>query len=108
MKTIKYDVWSLDVWGNEEDGFDVNDRSCYERGVEFPTTHNVYNKGTEAEFSHNYPSDQQILETLQEIGFLKDRCTLADITIDGESDNTMYLEDSKTGFPICQLEHVED
>ena len=108
MRTVKYDVWSLDVWGNVKDGFGVNDRSCYRRGVEFPTTHNVYNAGTENEFSNDWPSDQQILETLQEIGFLNDRCALADITIDGESEYTMYIEESETGFPICQLEYVED
>lgn len=27
MATAKWTVWSLDVWGNSEDGFEVNDRS---------------------------------------------------------------------------------
>lgn len=108
QRTVRYDVWSLDVWGNENDGFNVNDRSCFERGMEFPTTHVVYNEGTEGEFSDDWLSDQQILETLQEIGFLSDKCTLADLTIDGESESSLYIEESANGFPICQLEHVRD
>lgn len=103
---VKYDVWSLDVWGNEEDRFEVNDRSCYLREAEFPTTHEIYNQGTEQEFSDDWPTDAQILETLQEIGFLAEKCTLDDIDIDGESEYSLYISEERNGFPLCQLERV--
>lgn len=34
MKT--YTLWSYDVLGNEEDGFDVNDRCCLDREFVIP------------------------------------------------------------------------
>lgn len=30
MEWAYYDVWTLDVWGNAKDGFEVNDRSSLE------------------------------------------------------------------------------
>jgi len=108
MKTVKYDVWSLDVWGNEEDGFDVNDKSCFQRGVEFPTYPQGYNKGTPREFWEHWPSDQQIIDTLIEIGFLNPDVKLSDIDIDGDPQYSLYLEELSNGFPICQLEFVKD
>lgn len=108
MKTVKYDVWSLDVWGNEEDGFDVNDRSCFQCEVEFPTTHEIYNEGTDREFSDDWPTDQQIIDTLIEIGFLNTDVKLEDITIDGENDFSLYLDQAENGFPICQLDYVKE
>lgn len=108
MKTVKYDVWSLDVWGNEQDGFDVNDRSCFQRAVEFPTTHKVYNQGTPREFSDDWPTDEQIIQTLIDIGYLVDNATMTDIQIDGEPDSSLWIEDTKDGFPICQLEYVDN
>jgi hypothetical protein len=106
-KIIKYDVWSLDILGNAKDGWDMNDRSCHARAVEFPTTHEVYNRGTEAEFSTDHPTDQQILDTLIEIGYFNNSATLDTITIDGECEFSLWLEQSADGFPVCQLDRVE-
>ena len=30
------EIWTYDVWGNEEDGYDVNDKSCRDRQYEIP------------------------------------------------------------------------
>lgn len=108
MKIVRYDVWSLDVWGNEQDGFQVNDRSCFARDVEFKTHPRGYNRGTDGEFWSHWPSDLQVLNRLKEIGFMKDHITLDDILIDGEYEYSLYIEDSETTEPICQLEFVED
>jgi len=107
MRTKKYDVWSFDVWGNETDGFQINHRSCFQRAVEFPTTHRVFNQGALREFSTDNPSNEQILDTLIEIGFLISGVQLDEIEIDGESDFSLWIEDATNGFPICQLEFVE-
>ena len=108
MKTVKYDVLSLDVWGNEQDGFDVNDRSCFQRGVEFPTTEEKYYSHMTGNSVEYWPSDQQIIDTLIEIGFLNPDVKLSDIDIDGDPQYSLYLDDSSNGFPICQLEFVKD
>ena len=103
-KTVKYDVWSLDVWGNTDEGYSINDRSCFSRDVEFPTTHNIYNEGTKQEFSDDWPTNKQIIDTLKEIGFLSDDADVSNIDIDGNYEYSLYLEDSTDGYPICQLE----
>lgn len=108
MKAVKYDVWGLDVWGNEEDGFDVNDRSCFQRNVEFPTTHMVYNIGTTREFCTDWPTNKQVVDTLIEIGFLKMGTTIDDVDIDGDPCYSLYIEESVNGYPICNLELVEN
>jgi hypothetical protein len=36
MKTITASLWSYDVWGNELEGYDVNDRCCLDRAIEVP------------------------------------------------------------------------
>ena len=107
-KTVKYDVWSLDVWRNETDGFDVNDRSCFQRDVEFPTTHKTYNEGTPQEFSDNWPTDQQIIDKLIEIGYFKGSVKLADVDIDGDPNYSLYIDDSKNGRPLCQIENSDN
>jgi len=102
----KYNVWSLDVWGNDEDGFTINDRNCFRRNVEFPTYPQGYNRGTDREFWAHWPSDKQIVQKLIDIGFLKNGVTIDDLDIDGEYEFCLYIDDSKNGFPICQLEYV--
>lgn len=107
QKTVKYDVWSLDIWGNAKDGWDMNDRSCHARAVEFPTTHKVFNEGKESEFSTDHPTGQQILDTLIEIGYFNESATTDTITIDGDCEHSLWLEQSADGYPVCQLEYME-
>ena len=45
QKTVKYDVWSLDIWGNAKDVRDMNDRSCHQRAVELHKKHEVFKEG---------------------------------------------------------------
>lgn len=97
-----YTLWSYDVWGNAEDGYEVNDRSAYCRDLEIETTHNVYNKGTDAEFSDDLPSDRQILDALQREYFRND-VTLDKLEIDGD-DQSIYITAARDGRPICGLE----
>lgn len=108
MKTVKYSVWNLDVWGNEEEGFDVNDRGCYQRAVEFPTTHEIYNEGTDGEFAEDWANNKQIIDTLIEIGYLRCNCIPSDFVIDGDITSSLYVNDAENGCPICQLEYIVD
>jgi len=37
------EVWTYDVWGNEDDGYEVNDRCCVERAAEIPAVLTISN-----------------------------------------------------------------
>lgn len=40
-----YTLWSYDVWGNEEDGWEVNDRCALDRNLELPSTNSTDEEG---------------------------------------------------------------
>ena len=97
MKTIEttWELWSYDVWGNAVDGYEVNDRSCFDR--EYPLTLKVEtnNPGNPQEFLSAYPSDKQIREALG--------CASAyRIELEGD-DMTIYVNRSRDGYPLGEL-----
>jgi hypothetical protein len=85
---------SYDVWGNEKDGYEVND--VY-RGLDAviyaPITR--YNVGTAHEFRAAYPNDKQIREALG----IRPRVRL---DIEGD-DLTIYVNRARDGYPIGEL-----
>jgi hypothetical protein len=83
MKYRKYSLWSYDVWGNAEDGYDVNDRSCYDRSFVVACPRHVFNEGTPQEFD-TYPVPDSVIEEV--FG--------EDPDIDGEDDFTLYAADA--------------
>jgi hypothetical protein len=101
MKNNSYELWFYDVWGNEEDGFEVNDRHCASRDFVIPTMPKTYNKGTPRQFTDFVPSDKEILTVLVSAGELKESALYANITIDGD-DETIYLTEDN-GCPLCEL-----
>lgn len=82
----RFRVWSLDVWGNEDDGFDVNDRAS----VGYIT------------LAEDMTS-RQILEALEEAGFLKTGSAAVGM-VDGEWDYTLNVCKTRTQWPWLQLE----
>jgi len=107
MKIVKYDVWSLDVWGNEVDGFDVNDRCCVSRSLKFPTTHKIYNQGKPSEFSDDWPTNQQIIDTLKDAAIMSAIVKPEDVEIDGDPNYSLCIDDKNNGCPLWQLELTE-
>lgn len=89
-----WECWTYDVWGNEKDGFEVNDR--YKQG-EFTLRVPVerHNIGTEREFSSAYPTDKQIRECLG----IKPRFRLE---IDGD-DMSYYVRHERSGYPLGEM-----
>lgn len=61
--TTKWETYDYDVWGNERDGWDVNDTL---RGatVKLRLKVEVNNRGTPQEFLSAYPTDRQIRSAL--------------------------------------------
>ena len=79
-----WDVFTLDVWGNERDGFEVNDRSrC--GTITLPPN----------------PSNPQILSALRTAGLI--RRYLKTLTIDGDP-STITIDCARTGRPGLHLE----
>lgn len=82
----RWKVYSLDVWGNEEDGFEVNDR-CNAGTIETsddPPDAEVWCALIEAHIAHNAPISRAAFDA---------------------SDNTFIsIDDSETGRPVFQLE----
>ena len=96
MKTTIKTTWEIatyDVWGNAQDGYDVN--YVYRGGeIEFTLETQTANAGMPGEFQHASPKDKQIREAF---GIGKTR-----IETDGD-DLTIYVNRSRDGYPIGAL-----
>lgn len=82
----KWLVWSLDVWGNKRDGFEVNDRS--KRGFII---------------AEEFADDRKIIRALKRGGFLYNRSHYSSFSIDGD-DRSLHIYWTKTDEPLLQLE----
>ena len=82
-------VWGLDVWGNDEDGYDVNDRS------EIKTIAIIEDAG-----------DQEIIRTLAIEGILRVGTSLSEVSIGGD-DMIITVDETENGKPILTLEKGE-
>ena len=100
MNTQKqvWDLWSYDVWGNADDGYDVNDRHCLNREIEIEVKEERYNIGTEQEFGDFIPTDEQMHEIISEYFDVK----LSDLEFDGD-DMVCYINLEKDAYPLCEL-----
>jgi hypothetical protein len=76
MEKKNYRLYTYDVWGNEKDGYEVND--CFK-------TSEVYE-------IDNDLSDKDLIKSLKTQGLIKKGIHAKSITIDGEPDYTFYFE----------------
>lgn len=84
-KTKTFTVYTLDVWGNADDGWDVNDRS----------------KAGTIDLDPDAP-DAEILRALMDAGFVNGDA-LKFGTLEGD-DGMIFLDDSRDGCPVLHLE----
>ena len=101
MKNNNYELWFYDVWGNEQEGFSVNDRHCVNRDFTIPTMPKTYNRGKPRQFTDFVPSNKEVLTALVKAGELKPSALTAEIEFDGDGE-TIYLTD-EIGCPLCEL-----
>lgn len=87
--TEKFDLIDYDVWGNEEDGFEVNDLFYIERGLEFEEV-----------------TKESVLAMLKEVDYLKDHVTLDMLDIELEEFH-IYVNESHTSRPLCEFRKVD-
>jgi len=98
-KTIKtsWKIRTYDVWGNERDGYDVNDSYVVDRNYPLTLAVTVNNQGTAQEFLSAYPTDRQIRKALD----------LRSIQLDLEGDDLIiYVNRSSNGYPCGELHCV--
>jgi len=74
-----YEIISYEVWGNPKDGWEVNDAHYTDSKIEIPEN----------------STDLEILNLLKGGGLVKDDITLNDISIDGESEYSFYVNDDR-------------
>lgn len=80
-------LWSLDVLGNDDDGYEVNDRCCLDRAFELPED----------------ATDAQIVNALRENHYLSGWVKTSHIEIGGD-DLVIDVDWAKTGRPLFTLE----
>ena len=85
MSNTTYKVCTLDVWGNSEDGFDVNDQFA----------------AGSIELSAEM-SDSEILQKLADEGFLTANAVDCG-EIDSSDDLFMTVQDKEDGRPVLDL-----
>jgi hypothetical protein len=99
MPTIKINTqWQAnlyDVWGNENDGYQVNHVFKGEL-VNIVIELTCHNQGTDREFYSGSPTDLQIKHALG----IKPRVKIEDNTC---AENTYYPEHASTGYPLGEL-----
>ena len=104
---VRYQVLSLDVWGNARDGFEINAVYRTRDEVECTAVLKRYNEGRPGEFYQYEPLDKYMVRALKEAGLLRKGTHVSSLAIDGENDATLYIEDARTGEPLWHLECLE-
>jgi hypothetical protein len=96
-KIRSFEIWTYDVWGNAEDGFEVNDLTCIDRNYKIRCKAQTYNVGTPHQFTVYEVTDAQIKRVAREVfGF---RCEL---DIDGD-DRCIYVRRAKDWYPLFEM-----
>jgi hypothetical protein len=88
---MEYKVYTYDLWGNERDGFEVND---------------VYGTDLIAEINEDM-TDKQIIQELKGIGLLKKTCKDSEFHIYGDFNYELYIEYPEFK-PLCELRLIND
>ena len=70
-----YKLYTYDVWGNEEDGYEVNNVYATDRVIYLPSD----------------PSDKDILDALRRAGEIRKGVRSNLVQIEGESGYTLYI-----------------
>lgn len=92
-KYYMYDLYDYEVWGDVEDGFQVN---------------NVFHTVSDICFAESVVmDDKKLIKALKKLGFIKKGIHTKSIEIDGEPEFTLYFNDVRhevSGFcPAFEL-----
>lgn len=86
--TQLWTIWSLDVWGNAKDGFEVNDRCAIDRAFELPLD----------------ATDDQIIKALRAANILNPKQRPCRYEVDGSDETHIDINWASNGKPLLSLE----
>ena len=102
------EIWAYDVWGNEEDGYEVNDRTCIERKAEILANLTICNvpvcPGAKDDF-REFPDESSFtadvalcweLDQTEEFNWFSGEDN-------GDGDGTHYYYDDDNGKPMGEI-----
>ena len=89
-----YSTYSYDVWGNEEDGYEVNDVFCINQAVEFTQEELVSNEGLPFEFRYWEVPEEEVVEYFG--------LTSEEASLDGDDEDNLYVE-TNDGMPVGEI-----
>lgn len=95
-KTRRYQIWTYDVLGNEEDGYEVNDRRK-QHTADIVCQPELMNPGTPHKGVFYSPTPSQLNKAV---------AATAPLDWEGEDDHTLYATCPKTGYPAGELEFL--
>jgi len=95
MLNTTWEIWDYDVWGNEEEGYTVNNRFNVYREYPIACPVSTYNRGKKGQFSSATPTDEQIREAL-------DISPTVQIETTGD-DLSIYVNEAETGYPLGEM-----
>ena len=88
----RYQICTYDLWGNEQDGYEVND---------------VYSQGSDFVFAESVvENDRELVKNLKKMLNLKKGLKLSFFDVDGEGNEIIYV--NYRGMPICEMRMVEE
>jgi hypothetical protein len=90
-----WECWSYDVCGNPSDGFEVNDRHCFERALKLRLTVDTWNAGRPFEFQSAGPSERQIRRAFG-LGRIH-------IAVEDNGDGVVFVARKRDGYPIGEM-----
>ena len=96
-----YSIWSIDAWGNPDDGYEFNDRS---RIARVSIRDSVFD------------TDAKIADWLRRNGFIEKGIRTASLGIEWEGEGCYWITDERTprnkeygyGQPCLQIERDDD
>ena len=84
---MRYEIIDYDVWGNEKDGFEVNQAFYTGHYVDIPEN----------------ASDAEVVRILKDEGVLKKTVRTSSVGIEGEEGYTLYFTHLPTARPEFEL-----
>ena len=103
------ELWTYDVWGNEEDGWTVNDMSCRDRKLRVPAAAFVseFPRYPGASDDHRSFSKSSSFSCEVVASFVIQDETLIDLFghdfIEVESDGEIYYVNREDGYPLGEI-----
>lgn len=93
----RYRLYTYDVWGNETDGWEINNVFSTDNVESFLCMEIVHNPGTDREFYSYSVTDEAIADAIG--------CDISRIETDGD-DECVYVT-GENGYPLCEY-RLED